>query len=199
MNFVYLIITLIITSSAFAKERKILIIGDSLTAGYGVAKKDAYPALLEKLLKVKGKSVKIINAGSSGSTSASAFSRIRWHAKTKPEIVVFFLGANDGLRGIKTDATKANLTKAIEYAKKLGIKVYLASMKLPYNYGEDYRKSFEKVFAEIVKEQKIKLIPFLLKGVGGIAKHNISDGIHPNEAGHKIVAKNFLEFMEKEL
>lgn len=186
-------------NQSMAKAKKILIIGDSLTAGYGVAKKDSYPTLLEEMLNKNNKKVKIINAGTSGSTSASAHSRVRWHLRSKPDILIIALGANDGLRGIKTSATKKNLLKAIDLAKKESITVYLASMKLPYNYGEDYRKDFETVFKEIIKEEKIKLIPFLLKGVGGVPKYNISDGIHPNENGHKIVAANIFKFLEKEL
>ena len=141
----------------------------------------------------------MINAGSSGSTSASAFSRMRWHLKGKPKIVILALGANDGLRGTKVDATKANLGKAIDLALKANCTVYLAGMKLPMNYGEKYRKDFEAVFKALVKEKKIKEIPFLLKGVGGRPKLNLADGIHPNEKGHEIIAQTVYEVIKKDL
>jgi acyl-CoA thioesterase-1 len=197
------LLLLIVSSSLQAKEpalkTKILIIGDSITAGYGVAKDDAYPAILKKILLSKNKKVEIVTAGSSGSTSASAFSRLRWHLKSKPTHLILALGGNDGLRGISPKSTEQNLQKAIELAKKNNLVIFLAGMKMPYNYGADYQKSFEQTFKNLVKKNKIKEIPFLLAGVGGDKKLNQADGIHPNEKGHKIVANNVAKILMKEI
>ena len=180
---------------------KILIIGDSLTEGYGVKKSDAYPyqaeMLLKKQTKKQYKEIKIINAGSSGSTTASALSRLKWHIRSKPDILILALGGNDGLRGFKPEATRENLHKTILLAKNHKIKVILAGMKLPLNYGEPYRQQFEAVFTDLVKKHKIGFIPFLLEGVGGEKILNLPDGIHPNEKGHKIIAKTIVKFLKE--
>jgi len=177
---------------------RILILGDSLTEGYGVSKNDAFPALLEKLLNQKNqnKIFKVVAAGSSGSTTASAFKRLKWHLKKKPELLVLALGGNDGLRGLKPEATKANLDKAITFAKAKKIKVVLAGMKIPMNYGEDYREAYEKTFTDLSKKHDVFLIPFLLKGVGGVKDLNLPDGIHPNEKGHRIISKTLYKHVK---
>lgn len=196
------IIILLIVQAAWAGDAKrILIVGDSLTAGYGVEKSAAYPAQLQKLFEKEWpkSSVEVINAGSSGSTSASAVNRLKWHLRKKPTHLILALGANDGLRGIKTESTKKNLEAAIDLALKNQIKVYLAGMKLPMNYGEEYRKDFEKIFTDLAKEKKIKAIPFLLKGVGADPKLNLSDGIHPNEEGHKVIARTVFDILKESL
>lgn len=182
-----------------APKKRLLIIGDSLTEGYGVTQKSAYPSQLESIIQKRGKNYEVINAGSSGSTSASAFSRMKWHMKKTPGIVILALGANDGLRGTSVSATKSNLSKAIDVALNKKVKVYLAGMKLPMNYGKKYRADFEKVFSELVKEKKIKFIPFLLKGVGGRPELNLADGIHPNEEGHKIIAQTVYAAIQEDL
>ncbi|NQZ20256.1 MAG: arylesterase, partial [Bdellovibrionales bacterium] len=143
--------------------------------------------------------VKIINAGTAGATTAIAESSLKWQLKGKPDMVLIALGANDGLRGIKIAATKNNLEKAIKLLQEKNVKVILVGMKLPFNYGQEYRISFEKMYSSLAKEKKIPYLPILLKGVGGIKKYNISDGIHPNEGGHKIVAKTMYDFLIKHL
>lgn len=195
------ILVIILTSPSLAITKapiKILIIGDSLTEGYGVTKEEAYPYQVEVLLKKKGKNVKVINAGSSGSTTASASSRLKWHIRSKPHILILSLGANDGLRGIKVKSTKKNLSRVISLASSHGIKVLLAGMKLPYNYGKKYRQEFEKVFKDLVKEHGIGFIPFLLKGVGGVKDLNLPDGIHPNKKGHQIIAQTVIKYLLEE-
>lgn len=175
-------------------------LGDSLTEGYGVKKENAYPALVEKKLHADGKTEwKVVNAGISGSTSASALSRVKWVSKSQPKILFLALGANDGLRGLPNSSTKKNLQAAIHYAKEQGIKVFLAGMMMPPNYGKEYTKSFEKIFPELAKAENIPLLPFLLQDVGGISKLNQTDGIHPNEAGHKIIATHVYDFLKDKL
>src|SRR5687767_11144398 len=129
-----LLLALVLTLSAQAKTR-ILALGDSLTEGYGLAKEDALPALLEKKLKAKGKAVGVIHAGISGATSASGPTMLRWHLKNKPDVLILALGANDGLRGLDVKQTEKNLTDTVATAKSHGIKVVLVGMKVPPNYG----------------------------------------------------------------
>jgi acyl-CoA thioesterase-1 len=186
-------------SSSQPDVPRLLIIGDSLTEGYGVSQKAAYPAQLEQLIQKNKKNYKVINAGSSGSTTASAVQRMKWHMRKVPRVVILALGANDGLRGFPVESTKENLSKAIDLALSKKVKVYLAGMKLPMNYGKKYRADFERVFTELVKEKKIGFIPFLLKGVGGQPEYNLADGIHPNEKGHKKLAKTVYEAIKGDL
>ncbi len=183
-----ILILLLLPFLAEAKTR-VVILGDSLTEGYGVAREQAYPALVQKSLTAAGKDVEIINGGSSGSTSASAPSRMKWYLKSKPQIVVLALGANDALRGFSLAGTEKNLGEAIDLAKKNGVKVLLAGIKVPTNFGKKYDDELDRIYASLSKKFSVPLLPFLLEGVGGVPKNNLADGIHPNEKGHEIVAK----------
>lgn len=181
-----------------ADETVILCLGDSLTEGFGVPQESSWPALLQSHLDKSGKTVKVINSGISGSTSASGPSRLKWYLKgdKKPQIMILALGANDGLRGQEVAGMKNNLAKTITMAKAAGIKTVLAGMKLPPNYGQDYANAFEKTFTDLAKELKIELIPFLLEGVAAHKDLNLPDGIHPNPKGYEIVIKNVLKTIE---
>jgi acyl-CoA thioesterase-1 len=182
--------------STAVAEIRILFLGDSLTAGLGVEKEQAYPHLVGEALRRKGyEDIYIINAGISGSTSASALSRIKWHSRLKPDILVLAMGANDGLRGLSTQEMKTNLDTSIQYALDRDIKVILAGMEMPPNYGSQYTKNFRNVFIGLAQEHKISFMPFLLKDVGGVVKLNQPDGIHPNSEGHRIIAKNMLPYI----
>ncbi len=172
----------------------IVFLGDSLTEGYGLEKTEAFPFLFQQALKAKGyKDIKVINAGISGSTSASAPSRLKWYLRIKPTILVLALGANDGLRGVNPQAMKKNLATTIQLALDRKIQVVLAGMKIPRNYGSQYTREFESVYPELAEEFKIPLIPFLLDGVATHPEMNLPDGIHPNSKGHQIIAKHILE------
>ena len=176
--------------SLLRADTTILMLGDSLTEGTGIKKNQAYPYLVEQKLKAKGfSSIKVTNAGVSGSTSASALSRLKWHLRSTPDILLLALGANDGLRGLSTVQMKRNLAKTIELALGKGLRVVLAGMKMPPNYGAEYTREFEKVFYQLAKEYDIVFIPFLLEGVAGDPKLNSPDGLHPNERGHQIIAE----------
>ena len=173
-----------------SSSKKLVVLGDSLTEGYGVAKDAAYPALLEKKLHEAGKkNWTVINSGVSGSTTASAISRMKWIFKSKPDVVLLALGANDGLRGIDVKASQKNLSEAIEFAQKQNVKVILAGLYMPPNYGKDYTEEFKQMYSSLAKKYKLTLIPFLLDKVAGDPKQNLVDGIHPNESGHKIIAE----------
>ncbi|MEK2689713.1 arylesterase [Bdellovibrio sp. GT3] len=180
---------LIFFSSISFAQKKLVILGDSITEGYGVSKEAAYPALLEKKLHEAGKKEwTVINSGVSGSTTASAPGRMKWLFKTKPDVVLLALGANDGLRGVKVEESQKNLAAAIEYAEKEKVRVILAGLYMPPNYGQDYTAQFKKMFSDLAKKYKVTFIPFILDKVAGNPKYNLADGIHPNEEGHKIIA-----------
>lgn len=171
----------------------ILCLGNSLTEGYGVSPEQSYPSLLEERLHRSGyPGARVINAGISGSTSASAVSRLQWQLRAKPDVVLLELGANDGLRGLDLAATRKNLERAIEIAKGAGVRVLLAGMKLPPNYGSDYTRQFEALFPDLAKAQGVALIPFLLDGVAARPELNLADGIHPNAQGYQRVIENVL-------
>lgn len=189
------IFCVIVTTNAWAKS--FVIVGDSLTEGYGVAKEKAYPFLLEKKIQAKNPKWKVVNAGISGSTSASGPQRMHWMMKSSPDIVMIALGANDGLRGLKVEDMKKNLIATIEAAQKGKTIVILAGMQMPPNYGKEYTKEFKDAFPAVAEKTKIKLLPFLLDGVAGVKDLNQADAIHPNEKGHEVVADAVFKFVEK--
>lgn len=171
----------------------ILCLGDSLTEGYGVAPEQAFPSLVERRLQQAGHpGARVINAGISGSTSASAASRLRWQLRAGPDVLILALGANDGLRGLDLAATRKNLDEAIALARSAGVRVVLAGMKLPPNYGPTYTRAFEALYRELADARDVALIPFLLEGVAARPELNLGDGIHPNARGHERVADNVL-------
>ena len=177
--------------------QRILFLGDSLTEGYGVAKEYAYPSLIQTKIDKGNYDFEVINASISGSTSASALSRLKWQLKSRPQVLFLALGANDGLRGIEPKVTEENLAQAITLAQQNEIAVILVGMKLPLNYGPKYRKAFEDTFEKLAKKYNCDYLPFLLKDVGGRPKYNISDGIHPNEKGHEIMAETVWPYLKK--
>lgn len=194
-----ILIAFLVLFSTQLMAQTILCLGDSLTEGYQLAKEEAYPSLMEKELKKTHKDVKVINGGVSGATTASGLKRMDWYLKAKPDIMVLALGANDGLRGLKLTVTEKNLSTVIEKAQERGIKVILAGMKMPTNMGESYRKDFESMYPKLAKKYSLKLIPFILEGVGGKPEYNLADGIHPNPKGHEIMAKTVLKVLEDEI
>jgi acyl-CoA thioesterase-1 len=182
-------------------EVVILCLGDSLTAGYGLNPEQAYPQLLSQRFKADGQSVKMINAGLSGSTTASGEKRLKWHlkGKKKADVLLLALGANDGLRGLRLEKSKEHLSKLIALGKEQGMEVILAGMKIPPNYGLAYTKSFENMYLELATEHQITLIPFLLEGVAGERSLNLADGIHPNAKGQEILAKTVYPYLQSAL
>jgi acyl-CoA thioesterase-1 len=175
-----------------SQKIKLVIIGDSLTEGLGVDEKDSYPARLEILLRENGlNEAQVINGGVSGSTSATGMERLRWYLKAKPSHVMIALGANDGLRGLSPLETSKNLTQMIELALEKNVEVILMGMKMPANYGGKYRQEFEATYEQLAKKfPQVYYLSFILDGVALQKEFNQADGIHPNEKGHEIIAKN---------
>lgn len=192
-----LIIVLALLMQASADPKVILFFGDSLTAGYGLSQEEAFPALVEKECAANGTPCQVINAGLSGETSAGGLSRIDWILRRPIDVFVLELGANDGLRGLPLDQTKKNLQAIIDKvkAKYPNVKIVIAGMMVPPNMGPDYTTQFRKIFPELARKNQATLIPFLLEDVAGHENLNLSDGIHPNQQGHKIVAGNVYEVL----
>ena len=187
-----------VTTAWAQSDTVILILGDSLTEGTGVAPEVAYPRILEQQLRQAGYAVKVINAGIGGSTTASAPARLRWHlkAKPRPQILLLALGANDGMRGVPVSASKKHLAATLALTKKHQLKVILAGMQIPPNYGAAYTRDFAAMYPALAKDYRVALIPFLLKNVAAQPKLNLGDGIHPNPAGHKLLAQNVLPYLK---
>lgn len=195
------LLSLLVSIMAFSKpQQSLVIIGDSLTEGYGVEASQSYPALLQNKLKAQGYNWKVISHGISGSTSASAPSRVKWILKNPPDMVILALGANDGLRGLKPESTKKNLDTAILLLKEKKVKVLLSSMRVPPNYkGGQYIQQFEALYPELSKTHSIPLLPFILLKVAGKPEFNLTDGIHPNARGHKLIAEDLMTQIKEHL
>ena len=194
-----LFFTFLLLATGFSPAPKtIIFFGDSLTAGYGLSKDQAFPALIEQRLTKKGADYKVVNAGLSGETSAGGLGRIDWVLNQPVDIFVLELGANDGLRGLPLEQTRKNLQGIIDKVKSKfpGVKVVIAGMMVPPNLGNDYTKEFQAIFPDLAKKNEATLIPFLLDGVAGIENLNLPDGIHPNAEGHQIVAGNVMKAIE---
>lgn len=177
-------------------RHRLVAFGDSLTAGFGVDSGYSFPDFLQKLIDAKQYPWKVINAGVSGDTTSGGLARLPLVLELKPEIVILELGANDGLRGIPVEATRANLDEMITGLKKAGAEVVLAGMTLPPNYGADYIKPFESVFKDLAAKHRLPLIPFLLEGVGGVTPLMQQDGLHPTVEGNRRVAVNVMKTVE---
>lgn len=173
-----------------ADTRTIVFLGDSLTAGFGVERSEAFPALVADKIRTAGLPFQVENAGLSGDTSAGGLRRIEWLLQRPIDVLVIELGANDGLRGLDLKSMKANLQAIIDKAKAKNpsVKIVLAGMQVPPNLGAEYASGFQRVFNELARDNNAVLIPFLLEGVGGQRELNQADLIHPNPAGHRIIA-----------
>jgi acyl-CoA thioesterase I len=178
-----------------ATERVIVALGDSLTAGFGVAPEEAWPALIETRLKREGYPYRVVNAGVSGDTTAGGLRRVDWVLRNRPDVAVVALGANDGLRGLGTDAMEANLRGIVERLRAGGARVLVAGMEVPPNYGAAYARAFRGVFPDVARRTGAALMPFLLDGVAADPRLNLSDGIHPNAAGHRAIAEHVWPYL----
>jgi acyl-CoA thioesterase I len=180
-------------------QPRIVFLGDSLTAGLGLAVEQSFPSLIAKKLKAAGLDYEVVNAGVSGDTSAGGVRRLDWSLEGDVRVLIVALGANDGLRGLPTREMKKNLAAVLDRARDRKITVVLAGMEAPPNNGPDYTREFRDVYSELAAEYKVRFIPFLLQGVAGDASLNQADGIHPNTRGAEIVANLVWAELEPEL
>ncbi|MEM7583658.1 MAG: arylesterase [Acidobacteriota bacterium] len=173
----------------------IIFLGDSLTAGYGLSEAQAFPALIEAQLNQEERRARVVNAGISGDTTAGGLDRLDWLLQQQPDILMVCLGANDGLRGLSLESSQANLRSIITRAQERDIRVLLAGMLIPPNYGQDYTDRFAAIYPTLAKELGVPLIPFLLEGVAARPELNLPDGIHPTAEGQEIIASTVMPFL----
>jgi acyl-CoA thioesterase-1 len=169
-------------------ERVIVALGDSLTAGFGLARDEAFPARLEARLRREGYAYRIVNAGVSGDTSAGGLRRVDWLLRTRPAVVIVALGANDGLRGQSPEALRTNLEAIVRRLQAAGARVLLAGMRVPPNLGDAYARAFADVYPAVARRTGVPLVPFLLDGVAANPRLNQADGIHPTAEGQQAIA-----------
>lgn len=190
-----LVVAFLVGAARAQGDRVIVAFGDSLTAGYGVAPDESYPALLGARLRVEGYRYQVINAGVSGDTTAGGLRRVDWALRSKPEVVLVELGANDALRGQDLGGVRANLDAIVTRFQAGGARVLLLGMRLPPNYGTPYAGEFERLYAEIAKRRRLAFMPFFLDGVGAMAALNQPDGIHPTAEGYRIIVDRLWPYL----
>jgi len=182
--------------SAYVRDGVIVAFGDSLTAGFGVDRGQSYPDVLQEELDKRGYSYHVVNEGISGDTTDTGVVRTEIVSSRNPDFVIVAFGGNDGLRALAVDRVKSNLRRMVERLQKSGAQVILAGMKLPPNYGVEYREPFEQLFVDIAEEFDLPFLPFLMQGVGGNPNLMQPDGLHPTAEGHRRIAMNILEVLE---
>lgn len=183
------------STMAAAKPIKLLALGDSLVAGYGLREPEGFVPNLEAALREKGFDVTVINGGVSGDTSKGGLSRLDWSLADDPDAAILELGANDGLRGIDPASTKQNLSQIIERFQAEGIEVLLAGMMAPPNFGPEYTSEFNGLYPALAEAYGIALYPFFLDGVAAEPSLNQGDGIHPNEKGVDIIVERITPYV----
>lgn len=185
-------------SGTLPADKSLVVLGDSLSAGFGVDLSEAWPARIQEKIREAGLPWKLVNAGLSGDTSAGGLRRLDWILRRPVDALLLELGSNDGLRGLPLEATRTNLQTVIERtrAKYPNVRVVLAGMKMPENLGEAYTRQFETLYRDLAETNKVALIPFLLDGVGGRPELNLPDQIHPNAEGHRRVATNVWKVLQ---
>jgi acyl-CoA thioesterase-1 len=176
----------------------VLFLGDSLTAGYGVAQEQAFPALLEARWRAEGRPRRARNAGVSGATSAGVLENLDWSLAPDVAVAVVCVGGNDGLRGLSVAELEKNLDSIVSRAQAAGVKVVVAGMRMPPNYGREYTEAFAALYPRVAARRGAPLIPFLLDGVAGRRELNLPDGIHPNAAGQTALAETVHAALLKE-
>jgi acyl-CoA thioesterase-1 len=194
-----MIAALAFTASAAiaAQPIRVVVLGDSLVAGFQLKAADAFPAQLSRALKERGYSVEVINAGVSGDTTAGGLERLKWAVPDKTDAVILELGANDALRGLDPGRAKANLDKIITTLKAGGTEVLLAGMIAPLNMGDAYAKAFNAIYPQLAEKHGLILYPFFLQGVALNTSFNLGDGIHPNSKGVAEITKGILPMVEQ--
>lgn len=186
-----------VTAQAESSPLRLMVFGDSLTAGYGLASEDSLPAQLQRALRERGHAVTVINAGVSGDTTSGGLSRLEWTLADDPQAVILALGANDGLRGINPGLTRDNLQQMLEILQQRDLPVLLLGMLAPPNLGRDYSEAFNTIYPDLAEDYSVLLYPFFLEDVVGEPQLNLEDGIHPNRQGVAVVVENILPLVEQ--
>lgn len=183
-------------AQATTKPLKVVVLGDSLTAGYGLPAGDAFPTKLQKALKDRGIDTEMVNAGVSGDTASGGLERLDWSVPPDADAVIVELGANDALRGTDPKVPRKALDEILKRLKQRNIPVLLAGMLAPPNYGKDYAAQFNAIYPDLAKQYDVPLYPFLLDGVAAVANLNQPDGIHPTAAGVDVIVTRILPAVE---
>ncbi len=187
-------------AAASSEQKTIVFLGDSLTAGYGLTKDEAFPARVRELMAQNGwDQWNVVNAGVSGDTTKGGLERLNWVLRSRPQVAFVCLGANDGLRGLSLEESQNNLNAIVESLKAANVEVLLGGMELPENYGEEYTRSFRKMYQELAKSHGVSLLPFLLEGMALKPELTLDDGIHPNAEGAQVIAEHVWEFLQEQL
>lgn len=192
-----LLFSVIFIPVAEAGIAKIVVLGDSLSAGYNLPAGEGFPEQLQKTLTARGIKVEIIGAGVSGDTTSGGLARLDWSVPDNVDGVLLELGANDAMRGIPVELARKNLDAMLTRLKQRKIAVLLIGMRAPPNMGEDYQMSFDAIYAALAKKHDVPLYPFFLDGVAANPALNLADGIHPNQAGIAIMIERILPFVER--
>jgi len=193
----FLLLCCATTPLAAAEPLRIVALGDSLTAGYGLPQQASFPAQLEATLRERGHQVKVFNAGVSGDTSFGGLSRLDWALADQPDLVIIELGANDALRGLQPIQTRQNLDLILQRLREKKITPLLTGMKAPRNLGADYYTKFDRIYPELALKHRVPFYPFFLEGVAGIPGLNQPDGIHPTLAGVNMIVQRMLPLVEE--
>lgn len=194
---IVLLVNAIALAPAIAAPLRILALGDSLTAGYGLPAEQSFPSQLEQALRARGHDVQVINAGVSGDTSAGGLARLDWVMAEQPQAAIVALGANDGLRGLDPAQTHTNLAAIVRRLQSEGVRILLAGMKAPPNLGREYQRAFAGTFSRLAAEYDVVFYPFLLDGVAAVPDLNQNDGIHPNAKGVHAMVEAILPYVER--
>ncbi len=196
----FLLFSAIKVQSIMAEDFTILAFGDSLTAGYGLPHEQGFTHQLERELKRLGHNVTVINGGVSGDTTSGGLARLEWLLSAgRPDLVILELGANDALRGITPEITRANMEKMLSILEQAKIRTLVAGMIAPPNMGGEYGREFNRIFPELSKKYNDGLYPFFLEGVAGNPELNQSDAIHPNSDGVAVIVKNIIPYIAEYL
>ena len=183
-------------ADAAVDRPRVVILGDSLTAGLGLAPEDAYPARLQARVDAQGWPIEIVAMGVSGDTTAGGLRRLDWALEGDVRLLLVALGGNDALRGLPVEQMRENLARIIDRARARDIRVVLAGMEAPPNFGAAYTSNFREVFRNLAESRGVTFVPFLLEGVAAVPELNQADGIHPNEAGAARVAAHLWPSLE---
>jgi len=199
--FLLSVVLLLLALPVSAQERslRIAVLGDSLTAGYGLAADQSFPAQLEAALQKDGCRVEVQNAGISGDTTAGGLARLGWLLEGQPDLVIVALGGNDALRGLDPKLTHANLEAILTRLESAGIQTLLIGMRAPRNLGRDYYTKFDRLYPALAERHGVPFYPFFLEGVAGREDLNQGDGIHPNAAGIAVMVRKVLPVVEQSL